>query len=186
MDCVCYLDSWQCCVLCHLGKVCEGSLQPHAHLESLAGRTPDTFTHAWRRHAAAPDQVCEDAGNVTTVRSVAAPYAYDSRERRRAARARAATFATLIEESDDGGLEDAPACAWPGGWQARIKQDVHKVGWGERAQCGHVRAHEGGVHARRAGSRRVFRSLLSCKEHFLHTEARGWWPPICLCHTSCS
>ena len=77
--------------------------------------------------AAALDQVCEDAGNTTTVRSVAAPYAYNSRERRRAARARAATFATLIEESDDD-LEGAPSCAWPGGWQSRIKQDVHKVG----------------------------------------------------------
>ena len=76
--------------------------------------------HAGARAA----QICEDAGNMTTVRSIEPPYAYNTRERRRAAKARAATFATLIEESD---LQAVPSCAWPGGWQSRIKQDEHKA-----------------------------------------------------------
>ena len=69
-------------------------------------------------------QICEDAGNTTTVRSIEPPYAYNTRERRRAAKQRASTFASLIEESD---LQAVPSCAWPGGWQSRIKQDQHKV-----------------------------------------------------------
>ncbi len=70
-------------------------------------------------------QICEDAGNMTTVRSIEPPYAYNTRERRRAAKARAATFAALLEGGDL--REAAPSCAWPGGWQSRIKQDGHKA-----------------------------------------------------------
>lgn len=69
-------------------------------------------------------QVCNVAGNATTVRSAEPPYSYNNRESRRAARQRAEMFAQLIDEAD---LDVVLASAWPGGWQSRIKSVSHKA-----------------------------------------------------------
>lgn len=70
------------------------------------------------------EQVCNVAGNATTVRTAEPPYSYNNRESRRAARQRAAMFAQLIDETD---LDVVLASAWPGGWQSRIKSTSYKV-----------------------------------------------------------
>ncbi|KAK9915041.1 hypothetical protein WJX75_004010 [Coccomyxa subellipsoidea] len=71
-----------------------------------------------------PDEVCNVAGNATTVRTAEPPYSYNNRESRRAARQRAAMFAQLIDETD---LDVVLASAWPGGWQSRIKSTSYKL-----------------------------------------------------------
>ncbi len=70
------------------------------------------------------EQVCNVAGNATTVRTAEPPYSYNNRESRRAARQRAAMFAQLIDDTD---LDVVLASAWPGGWQSRIKAGSNRV-----------------------------------------------------------
>ncbi|CAL8468509.1 g8049 [Coccomyxa elongata] len=77
-----------------------------------------------RAKAADPDEVCNVAGNMTTVRSADPPYSYNNRESRRAARQRAAMYAQLIDEAD---RNVVLASSWPGGWQSRIKANSHKL-----------------------------------------------------------